>query len=100
MGIMEFYSEAKCNPDVNPELSELCKKLQVHHPAAIMYPRYIHGILVETDQVRAEAGKALCRSCPVRKDCLLYAVETNEVFGTWGGYTEKERRDKEHVKEL
>jgi WhiB family redox-sensing transcriptional regulator len=37
----------------------------------------------------AEA-KAVCSSCPVRRQCAEYAV--GETFGTWGGITEAERR--------
>lgn len=37
-------------------------------------------------------AKALCRACPVRTDCLSYALETNQKFGIWGGMTEGQRR--------
>jgi WhiB family redox-sensing transcriptional regulator len=30
--------------------------------------------------------------CPVRVECLNYALEHNEKFGVWGGTTELERR--------
>ena len=39
-----------------------------------------------------DAAKAICRSCPVRKDCLAFAVETNQESGVWGGMSEDERR--------
>ncbi len=35
---------------------------------------------------------ALCASCPVRQECLDYALEAGERFGIWGGMTEKQRR--------
>lgn len=35
---------------------------------------------------------AICASCPVRVDCLEYALEARERFGIWGGMTEKQRR--------
>lgn len=38
-----------------------------------------------------EAGKAICAECPVRVDCLTYALDTEQVYGTWGGRTTKER---------
>ena len=39
------------------------------------------------------AVRALCRSCPVQPQCLDYAMTTRGVdFGTWGGYTQAERR--------
>jgi len=40
----------------------------------------------------AEA-KAVCRSCPVCRDCLEFALaEPAERFGVWGGLSERERR--------
>lgn len=42
-------------------------------------------------QAKAEA-KAICRSCPVRDQCLQFALATRQKFGVWGGYTPKERR--------
>ena len=35
---------------------------------------------------------AICASCPVRVDCLEYAIETDVRFGVWGGLTDKQRR--------
>ena len=43
------------------------------------------------DQTVLQA-KAMCRTCPVREDCLLFAFETRQVDGIWGGTTEDERR--------
>ncbi|MEU9245732.1 WhiB family transcriptional regulator [Streptomyces sp. NPDC048385] len=39
----------------------------------------------------AEA-KALCAQCPVKRDCLNYALENVLKEGIWGGLTEAERR--------
>ncbi len=39
----------------------------------------------------ARAAKQVCRQCPVREQCLDYALETNQSFGVWGGFTEGER---------
>lgn len=36
--------------------------------------------------------KALCLSCPVREECLDYALSHDERFGVWGGFSERERR--------
>jgi WhiB family redox-sensing transcriptional regulator len=30
--------------------------------------------------------------CPVRAECLAYALEHDERFGIWGGRSERERR--------
>lgn len=43
----------------------------------------------------ASAQRALtkiCMSCPVRKQCLTWALETGEHSGVWGGLTERELR--------
>ena len=36
-------------------------------------------------------AKELCRTCPVRPDCLEYALDTGDRHGIWGGTTEKPR---------
>jgi WhiB family redox-sensing transcriptional regulator len=36
--------------------------------------------------------KQVCRACPVRAECLEYALEHDERFGVWGGLSERERR--------
>lgn len=38
-------------------------------------------------------AKELCGECPVRNQCLDYALTNDERFGVWGGLTEKERHD-------
>jgi WhiB family redox-sensing transcriptional regulator len=38
------------------------------------------------------AAKKVCRACPVRAECLDYALEHHERFGVWGGLSERERR--------
>lgn len=35
---------------------------------------------------------AICATCPVRQDCLEYAIEHGEHHGIWGGTSERERR--------
>jgi WhiB family transcriptional regulator, redox-sensing transcriptional regulator len=41
----------------------------------------------------SEAAKAVCRNCPVRLECLDYALSARELFGVWGGLSERERRE-------
>jgi WhiB family redox-sensing transcriptional regulator len=40
----------------------------------------------------AEPAKAVCRACPVRPQCLDYALANRERHGVWGGMSERERR--------
>lgn len=42
--------------------------------------------------IQAEQAKAVCRPCPVRDQCLQWALETRTDYGVWGGMTEDERR--------
>jgi WhiB family redox-sensing transcriptional regulator len=34
-------------------------------------------------------GQRICRGCPVRDECLDYAVRSGEHYGCWGGVTER-----------
>ena len=36
-------------------------------------------------EVRERKAKAVCAACPVRAECLTYAVSRPEKYGTWGG---------------
>ena len=36
-------------------------------------------------------AKRVCDMCPVRPDCLDWAIEHNESEGIWGGMSAKER---------
>lgn len=34
----------------------------------------------------------VCERCPVKDDCLQYALDNDITFGVWGGLTERQRR--------
>jgi WhiB family redox-sensing transcriptional regulator len=38
-------------------------------------------------------AKAVCARCPVREQCLRYALDNGLDHGVFGGFTEDERRD-------
>jgi WhiB family redox-sensing transcriptional regulator len=40
----------------------------------------------------ANAAKAICAGCPVREECLSFALETAQAEGVWGGMDAGERR--------
>jgi len=37
-------------------------------------------------------AKRICAACPVRAECLAWALENGERFGIWGGTSYLERR--------
>jgi WhiB family redox-sensing transcriptional regulator len=42
-------------------------------------------------EAREARAKAVCRTCPVRVECLDYALRIREPYGIWGGLSEDER---------
>ena len=42
--------------------------------------------------LQTEQAKAVCRRCPVREQCLQWALDTGQSIGVWGGTSETERR--------
>lgn len=61
-----------------------CKDLDPN----LFFPIGVTGPAV--DQIAA--AKSICNQCPVRGECLDFAITTNQEFGVWGGTTEDERR--------
>jgi WhiB family redox-sensing transcriptional regulator len=47
---------------------------------------------VTARQQREAEAKAICAGCPVRLECLAYALDSGEAYGVWGGLSEDERR--------
>ena len=52
-------------------------------------PRSGKGMRGERERV--EAAKEVCFRCPVRLECLEYAIE-NDCTGIWGGTDTRERK--------
>lgn len=42
--------------------------------------------------LQIEQAKAICRRCPVIRECLAWALEDGQEAGVWGGMSEAERR--------
>lgn len=68
-----WRSEAACLPE----------RLPIHVQPADFFP---HG------NESTEGAKSVCADCPVRTDCLEYALESRVDDGVFGGLTEAERR--------
>ncbi len=45
-----------------------------------------------SDGTGVERAQRVCDSCPVKVECLEYALEHRIEHGVWGGASERERR--------
>ena len=43
-------------------------------------------------EIKIARAKSVCVPCPVRQQCLEFAITTNQEYGVWGGHSEEERR--------
>lgn len=59
--------------------------------AAVFFPPS-HSERKDERLSRERAAKQICKTCPVRKACLDYAVRIREPHGIWGGLNELERK--------
>lgn len=59
-------------------------------PTLFFGPEYAETVKEKRD--REDAAKAVCAECPVRNECLEYALDAREAYGIWGGRTELERK--------
>ena len=60
-----------------------CQDLEPHEADRIFYPE------------RGQSGdqaRVMCGGCAVQPECLDAAVASRELFGIWGGTSERERR--------
>lgn len=45
-----------------------------------------------SDGVGVELARRICATCPVKDECLEYALTERIDHGVWGGASERERR--------
>ena len=50
------------------------------------------AVFFPTDGAGFEAARRICLECPVRVECLEYALVNHIDQGAWGGTSERERR--------
>lgn len=59
-----------------------------------------YGLCLETDPEAfypdkggsTREAKMVCQACPVKDECLEYALLNDERYGIWGGLSDRERR--------
>jgi WhiB family transcriptional regulator, redox-sensing transcriptional regulator len=50
------------------------------------------GLFFPPDGGSAQPAKAICAGCPVKAECLEYALVSGQRFGVWAGLDERERQ--------
>ena len=50
------------------------------------------GVFVQGGGSYYGHARELCETCPVRQECLDYALADHTLMGLWGGTTDAERR--------
>lgn len=76
----------------------VCKPSNGHDPE-IWFPPPVRPYSTRAEARAATAirlqwearAQALCRTCPVRRECLEYADDNDEREGIWGGMTPTQR---------
>lgn len=67
---LEWHQQAACNG----------------HDPDLWFPR------IGESYRRIQLAVSICEGCPVSKECLRYAVSTNQQFGIWGGKLLEDRK--------
>ena len=50
------------------------------------------SVFFPSDGVGVEVARQICQTCPVKQQCLEYAIQHRIDHGVWGGASERERR--------
>lgn len=53
---------------------------------------YAPGSFFPSDGVGVDKARKICAECPVKAECLEYALVNRIEHGVWGGCSERERR--------
>ncbi|MFM9590761.1 WhiB family transcriptional regulator [Streptomyces scabiei] len=71
------------------QLPEGHSETPCRHYAAL----FVDSLRATPSREVVEEAKRLCAVCPVRPQCLEYALTHDEREGIWGGHTIDERRE-------
>lgn len=77
-------------PETTLDLNALSENWRAYALCAEVDPDLWFPEKGNTSAVRA--AKRICARCPVRVQCLDYAVKNHEEYGVWGGHNVRERR--------
>ena len=77
--ILKTYLKVLVDDDLHWQQDAVCAQVDPE----IFFPE---------DKRDSRMAKEICKTCPVRLDCLEYAVRNEEHMGVWGGLTAFERR--------
>lgn len=50
------------------------------------------NLFFPNDGVGVEIARRICADCPVKEECLEFALSNHIDHGVWGGASERERR--------
>lgn len=70
-------------PDYDAEHTWMLDGLCRERDASFFFP---------SDGVGVEQARRVCATCPVKVECLEYALRYRIEHGVWGGASERERR--------
>jgi WhiB family redox-sensing transcriptional regulator len=84
---VRFGYEAGCSPD-EVDIRDVVVDWQ--QDAACVHHREVDFFPARGESVRD--AKAVCACCPVRVQCLDFALRLKVAHGVWGGLSERERR--------
>lgn len=76
-------------------LSDDSNSMEWQRDAACADPDFIEYIdyFFSEDPEEIEDAKEVCSHCPVRSECLSWALNNKEIWGVWGGKDENEIRE-------
>lgn len=74
----------------------------IDKPREWWHPVNLQGEVIRETPKQYRRGKAICDECPVKSECLTYALENpDDCCGLWGGLMaiERERLRQDHRRE-
>jgi hypothetical protein len=71
--------------DLDWQEKSLCAKMEIEELAT-------NDIFFSEEPEDIIKAKNMCFACPVRKDCIKWALEDSRIWGVWGGHDEQEIR--------